>query len=415
MARDLRVGGVQATQDNRVDTDLVAGLRAAAMDARIELLGVTSAEPFEYEDDWWGHDQPLALLPTARSVVVAGFRARYEPRPVASEPGAPRGRFTPFGTRVFEQMEAHCWKVVGEFLRGRGYAAVEAPRLAIKPALVRSGLGRYGKHCVVITPLLGSMVMFGAVVTDAPLARPEDDLPIRAETCPPDCRRCLDACPTGALKGDYRLDRSKCITNWLWGAYSPRELRAEQQNRLFGCAECLLACPANADVRPCSDYPVATDSVDDCPELLPLATGDLDYYDRAIPTFPRQAGFDTMRASAIAALGNVGDPAAIETLARALESPDGRHRAYAAWSLGQIGGAQAREALESARAAERNETVNSEIESALAKLGPKSGRSAQVVWPGGPRTRRTAGARGPARAEEDASLRPSCPTARSSR
>ncbi len=349
-----------------MDQGLLAGLRSAAAAAGIDLIGVTSAEPFEYEDDWWGHDQPGALLPNARSVVVAGFGARYEPRPVATEPGAPRGRFTPFGSRVFEQMEAHCWRVVGDYLRGRGFAAVDAPRLGIKPALVRSGLGRYGKHCVVITPELGSMVMFGAVVTDAPLASIEDDRPLQAETCPPGCRLCVDACPTGALAGDYKLDRSRCITNWLWGAFSPRELRAEQQNRLFGCAECLLACPANAEVRPRREYPVATDGVDDCPELLPLAAGDRAYYDRHIPTFPRQAGFETMRASAIVALGNAGDPAAVETLAEALRSPDMRHRAYSAWALGRLRSDRARMLLEDARAAESDATVLEEIDAALA-------------------------------------------------
>lgn len=357
---------MDAARDVRVDRRLLAGLRSAAAQAGIDLLGVTSAEPFEYEDDWWGHDQPAAVLPGAGSVVVAGFCARYTPRPVQSEPGNPRGRFTAFGSRIFEQMEAHCWKVVVEYLRDRGYAAVEAPRLAIKPAVVRSGLGRYGKHAVVITPELGSMVMFAAVVTDAPLADAGGDAPLRAETCPPDCRLCVDACPTGALAGDYKLDRALCITNWLWGAFSPREVRAQQQNRLFGCAECLLACPRSRDVLPRNRHPVPTDTVDDCPELLPLAAGDRAYYDRSIPTFPRQAGFETMRASAIVALGNAGDPVAAETLAETIRSDDQRHRAYSAWALGRLPSDRARMLLEDARAAESDATVLEEIEAALA-------------------------------------------------
>jgi epoxyqueuosine reductase len=348
-----------------VDRSLLAGLREAAEQAGIELLGITSAEPFEYEDDWWGHDQPRDLLPEARAVVVAGFRARYEPRVVEPKAGAPRGRFTPFGSRVFSQMEAHCWRVVGDYLRERGYAAVEAPRLPIKPALVRSGLGRYGRHGVVITPQFGSMVMFGGIVTDAPLVEPSADLPIRSEICPPDCRLCVDACPTGALAGDYKLDRGKCITNWLWGVLSPRDLRAHQKTRLFGCAECLLACPYSRDVAPKRDYPVPTDTVDDCPELIPLADGDRDHYDRTIPTFPRQAGFETMRASAIVALGNLADPAAVETLAGTLRSPDTRHRAYSAWALSRIGTARARRLVEEAAAAETDASVRDEIEAVL--------------------------------------------------
>jgi hypothetical protein len=99
------------------DTELMAELRRTAQGAGIDLIGATSAEPLPLDEgDWWGHDQPRDLLPAARAVVVAGFCVRYEPRLVASEPGRPRGRFTNFGSRVFEQMERHCWEVMGGFL-----------------------------------------------------------------------------------------------------------------------------------------------------------------------------------------------------------------------------------------------------------------------------------------------------------
>jgi epoxyqueuosine reductase QueG len=257
------------------DSELMAELRQTAREGGIDLIGATSAEPLPLDEgDWWGHDQPRDLLPAARAVVVAGFCARYEPRLAASGPGRPRGRFTNFGSRVFEQMEHHSWETVGGFLESRGYAAVRAPRLAIKPAIVRSGLGKYGKHAVVITPQLGSMVMFAALVTDAPLVDPAADAPVFAQLCPDNCTLCIQACPTGALAGDHRLDRSRCITSWLWGNFTPAELRQHQSDRLFGCAECLLACPANAAIAPRTSYPVAVDSVNDCPELLPLVAGD---------------------------------------------------------------------------------------------------------------------------------------------
>jgi epoxyqueuosine reductase len=346
-------------------TELTAGLRKAATDAGIDLIGVTTAEPFELREEW-AHDQPRELLPGARSVVVAGFCTRYEPRLVASEPGTPRGRFPVYGSRVFEQMERHCWDVVGSYLRDRGYAAVNAPEIAIKPAVVRAGLGRYGKHAVVVTRELGSMVMFACVVTDAPLAA--EDAPVYEETCPKGCRRCVDACPTGALTGAYTLDRSRCITNWLWGEFIPTELRAQQQDRLFGCGECLFACPRNARVATRVGYPVPTDTVDDSPELLPLAAGDRNYYERFIPTFPKRAGFDVMRGSAIVALGNVGDPVATEELAGVLgaDDADARSRAYSAWALGRLATERSRELLEAALPSEHDPMVAAEIEAALA-------------------------------------------------
>jgi epoxyqueuosine reductase len=349
----------------------MSGLRKAAANAGIDLLGVTSAEPLELREEW-ECDQPRELHPGARSVVVAGFCTRYEPRLVASEPGTPRGRFPVYGSRVFEQMERHCWDVVGGYLRERGHAAVEAPQIAIKPTVVRAGMGRYGKHAVVVTRELGSMVMFACVVTDAPLAGEAqgaaDDAPVYEETCPKDCRRCIDACPTGALSGAYTLDRSRCITNWLWGEFIPADLRDRQQDRLFGCGECLFACPRNARVRTRVSYPVAVDTVNDSPELVPLAAGDRDYYDRSVPTFPKRAGFDAMRGSAIVALGNIGDPVATEALGGVLgaEDEDARLRAYSAWALGRLATERSRELLEAARASEPDPSVAAEIDAALA-------------------------------------------------
>jgi epoxyqueuosine reductase len=360
----------QLVEGDRLDGRQLTGeLKQAALAAGIDLLGVTSAEPFDLGEDWWGHDQPRDVLAGARSVVVAGFCSIYEPRPVESEPGNPRGVFTAFGSRVYVQMERHCWDVVGCFLREHGYAAVDAPRLPIKPAVVRSGLGKYGKHAVVITPELGSMVMFACTVTDAPLTAVESDAPVRAQTCPPRCRRCIDACPTNALDGAYGLDRSRCITNWLWGERSPAEWRDKQERRLFGCALCLLACPLSARIPRRTSHPVPTDTVDDCPELLPLAAGDDDYYDQAIPTFPRRAGRDAMRGSAIVALGNAGDPAAVETLGRTIAAENPQLRAYSAWSLGQLGTNASRTALEAALAVEQDAAVAVEIEDALSRCG----------------------------------------------
>jgi epoxyqueuosine reductase QueG len=387
-----------ARKGHMADIELMGELRRTAEEADIDLIGATSAEPLPLDEgDWWGHDQPRDLLPAAGAVVVAGFCVRYEPRLVASEAGRPRGRFTNFGSRVFEQMESHCWETVGGFLESRGYAAVRAPRLAIKPAIVRSGLGRYGKHAVVITPQLGSMVMWAALVTDAPLADPAADAPVFATLCPDGCAKCVEACPTGALAGDYALDRSRCITNWLWGAFIPAELRAHQGARLFGCAECLLACPANAGVVPraAASYPVAVDAVNDSPELLPLVAGDAAYYDATIPTFPRQAGRETMRASAVVALGNSEDATVeLEPLREALVAGDARLRAYATWALGRLGTDAARALLRQASGSETDPSVAEEIRAALGQGRPGPARALRCAGSGAPRARGSSAPRG---------------------
>lgn len=58
------------------------------------------------------------------------------------------------------------------------------------------------------------------------------------------CRKCMEACPTGAIdeRGFYR---ERCLRNWmLAGKPIPEEMR-RMGNRLIGCDECQRCCPHN--------------------------------------------------------------------------------------------------------------------------------------------------------------------------
>lgn len=343
-------------------------LKAHVLEAGIDLVGVTSAEPLPVRPNPFPHMQARELLPEARAIVIAGFCVRYEPRLRESEPGTPRGRFTPYGSRAFMQMDQYCEDTVTGFLKERGWASIKAPRIPIKPAVVRAGMGQYGKHSVVVTPGLGSWVMFTCFVTDAPLAFDGETAQERP-LCPPDCRRCMEACPTGAITAPGQVDRRSCITDWLWGYFAPPEQREKQGNRLFGCGECLIACPQNRKVSPRVNYPVSIDDVNDSPDLIPLITGDEQSFRATVPAFTMQAGADSIRGNAIIALGNTGDPAGVEALATTLHHGKAQIRAYTAWSLGRIGGSRACGLLEEALAVESDGMVAEEIRQALALAG----------------------------------------------
>ena len=66
-----------------------------------------------------------------------------------------------------------------------------------KTAATRAGLGWVGRHCQLITRPFGSWVRLGTVFTDldVPIGRP-----VEKNFCGT-CRRCVDACPANALKG----------------------------------------------------------------------------------------------------------------------------------------------------------------------------------------------------------------------
>ncbi|MGE5587892.1 MAG: 4Fe-4S double cluster binding domain-containing protein, partial [Clostridia bacterium] len=163
-------------------------------------------------------------------------------------------------------MSAYCRKTICALLKKHGFRAVPAQAIPLKVAAARAGLGRYGKNALIVTEGFGSWVMFECTVTDAPLEhedRPLEDAGCRGRDL------CIKAWPTGALYAPYKVDRARCITEWLWGTYASPELRELQGDRLFGCGECLMVCPRSRRV-PKRSGRVPLEDVSDNPELIPL-------------------------------------------------------------------------------------------------------------------------------------------------
>ena len=124
---------------------------------------------------------------------------------------------------------------------------VDSAPLAEKALAVRAGLGFIGRHHLLIHPQLGPQVLLGELVTTQPL---QPDEPNR-RTCQ-NCDRCIKACPAGALRPDGFLDASRCIS-YLTQYQSPDEPVPDTHGWLFGCDECLLACPFHQQAPPCAN------------------------------------------------------------------------------------------------------------------------------------------------------------------
>ena len=181
--------------------------------------------------DYWPGDthDPLDLLERPQRAYVSRYalgrdyhkllRARLQK--LADRIAAQIG---PFGHRVF----------------------VDSAPVLEKPLAASAGLGWIGKHTNLIARDGGSYFFLGEIYTDLPL--PEDE-PV-SDHCG-SCRRCIDACPTGALPAPYQIDARRCIsylTIELHGAI-PLELRPLIGNRIYGCDDCQLVCPWNRYAR----------------------------------------------------------------------------------------------------------------------------------------------------------------------
>jgi len=289
---------------------------------------------------------PGRILDGARSLVVGalGYR-RSEPPRADRTAGRPAGVVARYARRDHYADLAGALDRVAERLRSDGWRAVvvlDDNALVDRAAAQRAGLGWYGRNTLLLLPGLGSWFLLGSVVTDAPLPATGARGPSGpAEGCGP-CRRCVTACPTGALVDDGVLDARRCLA-WLVQAPGtfPVEFRAALGGRIYGCDDCQSVCPVNrtADRRypPPGPEPGTTDAVDLLGLLAAtdeelLATHGRWYVPGRDPRY--------LRRNALVALGNVGDggdPATVAALERWAHGDDPLLAEHARWAAGRLG------------------------------------------------------------------------------
>ncbi|MCL4460737.1 MAG: DUF1730 domain-containing protein [Nitrospirae bacterium] len=115
-----------------------------------------------------------------------------------------------------------------------------------KSLAMEAGLGAVGKNTLLINPVLGSHFTIGSLLLKTPLFSIEGPFP-GFSPCG-NCTRCLDACPSSAFHGPYRLDARRCLSYLTieFPGDENRDLRRTKgQDWLFGCDVCQDSCPYN--------------------------------------------------------------------------------------------------------------------------------------------------------------------------
>ena len=314
---------------------------------------------------------PARVLPAARSVITVGFPYRPARLPTIDWRAQLRGRIAAyaFGPDYHDVVLGKLERLA-DFVRDQGATATRA-YVDTGPVLEREwaslgGVGWFGRNTTILHQQEGSWFFLGEIFTDLE-CEPE---PIVADHCGT-CRRCLDLCPTGALKDGYVMDARLCIS-YLTIEYRgviPRELRHKIGNWIFGCDICQDVCPWN-DTQP----PNGGDELSPyLPDLMMLDTAA--YERRFGASAMRRASRDCFARNVAVALGNTGNPAAVPSLAQALTHESSPLvRQHVAWALGEIDDRAARRALEAAWRNESEERVRTEIKASLDTSAPRATR-----------------------------------------
>ncbi|MBU1157362.1 MAG: HEAT repeat domain-containing protein [Proteobacteria bacterium] len=347
---------------------------AKALELGFADIGFTTAEPFETQKqiladrqesyawtmesglDLVAGTDPQNVLPGARSIIVLMEAYFSKANPQSMEPFF--GRCYLDDDRVTKDGLAVRIKAFRDYLSQHGIKAKIPFNVPHRLAAARAGMGNFGKNCLFYSNKVArksSWVLPIAVVVDASFAPGQ---PTPEVGCPNWCKNvCLTACPTGALRGPRKIDPRRCISflTYYGQGLTPRSLREPMGLWVYGCDRCQNVCPRNAAWL-AADLPLNQRVADKAPDfdLIRLLHMDAQQFQQRIwphMFYMKVEDLWRWKMNVVRVMGNTQDQIYVPELIKAFDrEKDERVRAMCAWSLGRLGGPEARRALESARA-----------------------------------------------------------------
>jgi len=354
-----------------IDDSLAAEVKAMALSAGFDAVGITTAAPPEHAEAMaaylragmhgeMGYLERRAelragalsspnLLDGARSVLTLAVSYNFD---VAREyptgsPNRPRGTIARYarGEDYHDPLRAKLNALGAEIdarwpgTRSRGF--VDSGPIRERELAQRAGLGWQGRHTNLISLDLGNWFFLAALLTTLELP---PDAPLESGGHCGTCTRCLSACPTGALVAPLTLDARRCIsylTIELKGSM-PLEMRPLVGDRIFGCDDCLAICPWNERAQAARETRLAARDADAAhPDLITLLEflGDEAAFKARYKGTPLlRTGRAGLRRNVCVALGNVGGVEALGALERVRDDDESEMvREHAGWAIGRIG------------------------------------------------------------------------------
>ena len=287
---------------------------------------------------WRGN--AAALWPEAKSVIMLAepYTPTHNPMDVVGLPD--RAAISVYAqNRDYHDMVKKRLKKVGRWLLEQApdhqiKVFVDTAPVMEKPLGQAAGLGWQGKHTNLLGRDLGNWFFLGAIFTTVDL--PVDEAEV--SHCG-SCTACLTACPTDAFPAPYQLDARKCIS-YLTIEHAgpvPTDLRSKMGNRIYGCDDCLAACPWNKFAVEARDIKYAARDDLIAPRLAELAALDDTAFRAKFSGSPiKRIGRNRFVRNVLYAIGNSNDPTLVACARNLVDDPDPVVADAAVWAVAQL-------------------------------------------------------------------------------
>jgi epoxyqueuosine reductase len=289
---------------------------------------------------------PRQVLPEARSIVVLamnywqgpGHDAGFTSQDAGSRIEGQRGVVARYawGDDYHDLIEKKL-SALDEWLtarggRQRGY--VDTGPVLERDVAALAGAGWQGKSTMLIHPKLGTWFFLAEILTTLELA-PD---PPMGDHCGK-CTRCISACPTQAITAPRQLDARRCISYLTIENKGPipEQFRSAMGARIYGCDDCLAACPWNRFAQESRETAFAAREFVDGWKLRDFLALDEESFRQLFRKSPikriKRRGF--LR-NVCVALGNVGMREDLPALEKAAADPEPLIAEHARWALAQV-------------------------------------------------------------------------------
>ncbi len=329
---------------SRAGFDLCAVTSPDAIPKAPERLAQFVADGFHGSMEWIAETlerraSPSVLWPEVRSIIVLAmnYGPDHDPRGILKLRDRAAISVYARNRDYHDVMKGRLKEIAGKIVARAGgdvKVFVDTAPVMEKPLAEAAGLGWQGKHTNLVSRTHGSWLFLGSIFTTAELEPDTRD----TDRCG-SCRACMDACPTNAFPVPYRLDARRCISYLTIENKGPipPEFREAMGNRIYGCDDCLAACPWNKFAQTASEAKLAARADLREPKLADLLELDDAGFRAFFSGSPiKRIGRDRFIRNVLIAAGNSGEPGLAGAVRELIADVSPLVRGAAVWALSRL-------------------------------------------------------------------------------